>query len=103
MGKYVVVYSGLPGQDEDPAEVRSAWEQWFQELGPAVVDPGDVFTAGGTVARDGSARDDVRLKLTGYTMLKADDLEAAMAMVAKCPGLKNADIEVYESVPLDAL
>ncbi|RDI46350.1 YciI family protein [Nocardia mexicana] len=101
MGKYVVAYTGLPGQDEDPAAVRAAWEQWFEELGEAVIDPGDVFTHGKTVAADGSASDGGRL--TGYTMLRADDLDAAAAMVAKCPGLANAEIQVYESVSLDAL
>ncbi|NUU22877.1 MAG: hypothetical protein HOV68_15405 [Streptomycetaceae bacterium] len=103
MGKYMVVYTGLPGQDEDPAEVRAAWERWFQELGAAVTDPGDVFTAGRTVATDGSSSDGTRTKLTGYTMLEADDLDAAVAMAAKCPGLANAAIEVYASVPLDSL
>jgi hypothetical protein len=39
------------------------------------------------------------LKLTGYSILEAESLDAAAEMVKKCPGLANANIEVYEAVP----
>ncbi|WP_327117836.1 hypothetical protein OHB12_08675 [Nocardia sp. NBC_01730] len=103
MGKYVAIYTGYPAEDSDPHAVRASWEQWFRDLGAAVIDPGSVFTAARTVTLDGSVIDGNRTKLTGYTILAADDLDAAAAMVTQCPGLANAAIEVYEAVGLDAV
>jgi hypothetical protein len=41
------------------------------------------------------------LKITGYSILAAENLDAAIAMVKQCPGLATAAITVYETVQFD--
>jgi hypothetical protein len=99
MGKYVVVYSGLPAADADRDAVTAAWEGWFEQLGDAVVDAGNPFAACKSVSGEGDISDGGAHGLTGYSILQADNVMAAAEMVKGCPGLANATIEVYETVP----
>ncbi|MGZ3616614.1 MAG: hypothetical protein ACXWPS_13655 [Ktedonobacteraceae bacterium] len=99
MSKYVVIYIGLPAADANREVVNASWKRWFQELGAAVADVGNPFGPCKTVAADGSVSDGGNLKLTGYSILEAESLDAAAEMVKKCPGLANAKIEVYEAIP----
>ena len=99
MSKYVVIYTGIPAADANLEEVNASWKSWFLELGAAVVDVGNPFGPCKTVAADGSVNDGGSLKLTGYSILEAVNLDIAAEMVKKCPGLTNAKIEVYETVP----
>jgi hypothetical protein len=99
MGKYVVIYSGLPSANADRGAVTAAWKRWFEGLGDAVLDAGNPFAAGKSVAEDGSVSEGGTHELTGYSILRADDLTAAAEMVKGCPGLVNATIDVYETIP----
>ena len=47
MAKYLLLYGGgsMPETDAEMAAVTKAWTDWFTELGPAVVDPGNPFNA----------------------------------------------------------
>jgi len=99
MSKYVVIYTGLPPAGADRETITAAWRRWFVRLGDAVVDAGNPFAACKSVAADGSISDGGTRGLTGYSILQADDLSAAAEMVKGCPGLANATIEVYETVP----
>jgi hypothetical protein len=101
MANYVLVYRG-GGAMADTEEQRQAelarWGVWYGGLGDAVVDGGNPFGASKSVAADGSASDGGTSRLTGYTILKADSLDAAAAMAKGCPILTNGgSIEVYET------
>ena len=47
MAKYLLLYGGgsMPESEAEMAAVTKAWTDWFTELGPAVVDPGNPFNA----------------------------------------------------------
>ena len=101
MANFVLIYSG-GGMAATPAEqaaVMQAWGTWFTQLGPAVVDGGNPFTpaakhvsAGGKVG-DGA----VGTPATGYSILKADPLAAAVEMSKGCPVLLgDGQVSVYE-------
>jgi hypothetical protein len=64
-----------------------------------VVDAGNPFAACKSIAKDGSISDGGSLGLTGYSILSADSVTAAVKMVEGCPGLANGTIEIYETVP----
>jgi len=98
MHTYVAIYTGLPDPSEDRGAITAAWKQWFQSLGAAVVDPGYIFTKANTVKMDAAIQDGSGLKLTGCSILLAESMEAAVEMIKQCPGLRNADIAVYETV-----
>jgi hypothetical protein len=98
MSKYVLSFRGRSDRTPTPAE-EAAWGQWFQEIGGNVVDFGHRV---GTVSTLGTSRTDAgggHDQLTGYIVITADDLEAAVAVAKGCPGLRqNGGVEVGETV-----
>src|SRR5215212_4672153 len=98
MANYVLLYSGgsMGATPEDQAATLKVWTDWFTSLGSAVVDGGNPFSgqaktlsAGGAVA-DGSGG-----KMpTGYSILKADSLDAATTLAKGCPQLQASDGQV---------
>jgi hypothetical protein len=98
MPTFIAVYTGVPDPSEDRTATTAAWKQWFKALGPAVVDPGYIFTNATTINVDATVRAGSDPKLTGCSMLQAEAMEEVVDMVKQCPGLRNADITVYETV-----
>ncbi len=100
MGTYVLAYTGgsMPETDADRAAVMSAWEGWFAGLGESVADGGNPFGASAGIAPDGSVSQPARSGLTGYSIIKADSLDAATVHAKGCPVLGGGgSIEVYET------
>jgi hypothetical protein len=104
MANFVLVYTGggMPATEAERGKVMQAWGDWFGKLGPAVVDPGNPFGAAAkNVASDGSVRDGaVGTPATGYSIIKADSINAAVSSAKGCPVLKSGGkITVYEVTP----
>jgi len=105
MANFVLLYTGgsMPSSEADTKAVIQAWTEWYNGLGAAVVDPGNPFTPmAKSVASDGKVSDGpVGTMATGYTVIKADSLDAATRMAKGCPVLKGgAQITVYETFPV---
>jgi hypothetical protein len=102
MAKYLLLYGSgrMPETEAEQAAVMKAWDAWFAELGPAIVDPGNPFTMGGTpkmVSSDGSIGD-TQSPASGYSIIEADSLDAAAKLATGCPVLQGgADITVFET------
>ena len=99
MANYVLVYhgGGMPESPEEGAKVMQAWDVWFGELGDSLVDGGNPASATRTIAPDGSVSDDASGP-SGYSILKADSLDAAVALAKGCPVLQaGASIQVVET------
>jgi hypothetical protein len=101
--KYVLVYSGGHGVSDDPDE-RAAqyerWERWMQDLGSAIVQAGAATGAAKTVKADGAA-DGGSLAVSGYSVLSADDLDAAVRLAGSCPVLEiGGAVDVYEALEM---
>ena len=99
MANYVLVYhgGGMPESPEEGAKVMQAWDVWFRELGDSLVDGGNPASATKTIASDGSVSDDASGP-SGYSILKADSLDAAVALAKGCPVLQGgASIQVVET------
>jgi hypothetical protein len=99
MTNYVLVYhgGGMPESPEEGAKVMEAWTAWFAKLGDAVVDGGNPASHTRTIAADGSVRDDPSGP-SGYSIIKADSLDQAVALAKGCPVLQGgASIQVVET------
>lgn len=99
MGKYVLVYQG--GAMAETAEAQqaamAAWGAWFGSLGAAVVDGGAPFGASAAVGGGGS-----RTGLTGYSVLEAADLDAAVGLAGGCPIIADGGtVDVYETIDVN--
>lgn len=99
MTNYVLVYHGgaMPESPEEGAKVMQAWTAWFGKLGDALVDGGNPASKSRTIAADGSVRDDASGP-SGYSIIKADSLDAAVALAKGCPVLEGgASVQVVET------
>jgi hypothetical protein len=102
MTKFVLLYNGggMPESEAEQAAVLKAWEDWYTELGKVVVDPGNPFSpVAKSVKRDGTVIDGpVGTMASGYSILEAESLDAAVEMAKGCPMLAgNGDISIFEA------
>ncbi|HKJ57497.1 MAG TPA: YciI family protein [Nitriliruptoraceae bacterium] len=105
MPKFVYVYHApAPPPDapqpspEQMAEVMEAWNQWAGGLGDRLLDFGTPLAEGVRVTADGTSASD--RDVTGYSIIEADDLDAAVALAADHPHLQmpgGCEIEVHEA------
>ena len=105
MPKYVFAYhggSGMPETEAEQAQLMEAWGAWFATMGDAVVDGGNPVGRAVTVAADRSTTDDGGPNpLTGYTLVSAADMDAALALAKGCPVLDGGgSVEVAETVDM---
>ena len=103
MANFVFLYTGggdMPATEAEQAAVLQAWGAWYEKLGSAVVDGGNPFTpTAKNISSDGAVHDGpVGTMATGYSIISADSLNAAVAMAKGCPVLQGGgQISVYET------
>lgn len=105
MANFVLIYTGgrMPETDAERALAMTAWNGWFGSLGDRVVDGGNPFGPGAKhVNSSGSVGDGaIGTQAGGYSILKADSLDDAVAAAKGCPVLQGGgDITVYEVFPV---
>ena len=99
MANYVLVYHGgsMPESPEEGAKVMQAWNDWFGVIGSALVDGGNPASQTKTISADGSVRDESNGP-SGYSVIKADSIDAAVAIAKGCPVLAGgASVQVVET------
>ena len=92
----------MPANEAEVNAVTKDWITWFEKAGSAVVDSGNPFTpVAKTIASDGKVSDGaVGTMANGYSIIKADSLDAAVKLAKGCPALKSGSkITVYEVFP----
>jgi len=101
MAKYLLAYhgGGMPESEQETARIMAAWERWYGALGAAVVDPGNPVGATRTIGADRSVRDNGGANpVSGYSIIEADSLDAAVKKARGCPILDGkGSIEVCET------
>jgi hypothetical protein len=104
MAKYVFAYSGGKGVSADEAERKAQmarWGQWFAEVGSAVVDGGAAMGAAKTVGPGGLVSDGGSRGVTGYSIVSAESLDAAVALAKGCPVVEiGGAVDVYEAISM---
>lgn len=101
MAKYLLVFHGgsMPETPEDQAAVTKAWTDWFTDLDPAVADPGNPASQSRTIAPDGWVGGPSADPPTGYSILSAESIDAAVELAKGCPVLASGGtIEVVETI-----
>jgi hypothetical protein len=101
MAKFLMAYHGgrAPDTPEEGAEVADAWEAWFASMGRAVVDGGNPVGRAKTVASDGGVSEGGGPNpVSGYSVIEADSLDAAVVLAHNCPVLASGgSVEVAET------
>jgi hypothetical protein len=83
MPKFILTYHQPPGfvPGSDP-DAMAAWEGFFEQIGPSVVDPGQPVFERTTVGEVGPTT-----QLGGYSIVDAPTLEDAVGLARACPSL----------------
>jgi len=98
---YVLAFHGgkYPESPEEGARIMARWEAWMGGLGDALVNPGNPLGNAKTVSSAGVSDDGGSNPLTGFSIVAADDMGAALAMASGCPHLEfGGTIEVAEAM-----
>src|SRR5471032_1012775 len=91
---------GMPESQEEGAKVMAAWTAWFGELGDTLIDGGNPISASKAISPDGSVMD-ATSGPSGYSIIKADSLDAAVETAKGCPVLAGgATLVVSETFPV---
>lgn len=109
MKKFIIIYYAPASameqmQDATPEEMQKGmepWMVWAKKCGKGLVDMGSPLAGGQMLTKSGSSSSDKNV--VGYSILQAEDMQGAKALLAGHPHLEWADgceIEVHESMPL---
>jgi hypothetical protein len=101
MTNFVLVYTGgmMPETEVDQATVMAAWTAWYERLGEAIVDGGNPFGASKNLTAQGVSDGPFSSPAaTGYTIISADSLDAAVSKVKDHPHIKfGGQVSVFET------
>ena len=104
MATYLLSYhgGGMGDTPEQQAEELAKWQAWFGSIGPDMVDPGLPIAFAQTVAPSGAVSDGGGANpVTGYTILRAADIGAAVDVARRCPLLgTGGSIEVGQTLDM---
>jgi hypothetical protein len=99
MANYLLTFHGgsMPESKEEQDQVMQAWTNWFGKLGDALVDGGNPVSKARAISPDGSVMDATSAP-SGYSIIKANDLDNAVELAKGCPVLKGgASVVVAET------
>ncbi len=87
MPKFIFAYhgGGRPETEEEGAKVMAAWQAWLGGMGEHCVDMGNPVGMSKTVSAGGVADDGGSNPLSGYSIVEAADIDAAIGMAKGCP------------------
>jgi len=101
MANYLLAYHGgkMPETTEAQGQVMAAWGQWLQKLGANLIDGGNPVGKASTIDSKGKVSTGAGANpVSGYSVIKAADLDAAIGLAKDCPVLQGgASIEVCET------
>jgi hypothetical protein len=100
MPKYLLSYHGGDFPPELADEVDRKWAGWADPLGDAFVDRGGPLMASRTIGRGGVVSETGSHETTGYGVIEAANIDAAIAIAKNCPQLfpphRDGTVEVAE-------
>lgn len=99
MSQYVIVYLGgnQPSSPEEGKQHFSKYMNWLSSLGDSAVSPANPLKNTHTVNSDGSVSTGGKTTMSGYTIIEADSMEAALSIAQSCPFLEiGGSLEISE-------
>lgn len=99
MPQYMITYLGgdQPSSPEEGKQHFSKYMDWLSSLGDSVVSPANPLKDTHTVNSDGSVTAGGTTTMSGYTIVKADSMDAALSIAKACPFLDiGGSLEVSE-------
>ncbi len=99
MSQYVIVYLGgdQPSSPEEGKQHMAKYMAWLASLGDSAVSPANPLKNTSTVNSDGTVTTGSTTTMSGYTIIEADSMDAALVIAKVCPFLEiGGSLEVSE-------
>jgi hypothetical protein len=101
MPTYLVIYHGAgspPASPEARDQMMAAFGAWVASVGDHMIDPGAPLGPSKSVSPEGVS-DGGSAQIGGYSLIKADDLDAAAGLVKNHPFVgRGGTLQVSEAV-----
>ena len=101
MPSFLVTYhgGGMPEGEEARQQAMADFGAWVGKIGDALTDPGAPLGSAMTVSAGGVRSGDAEGRVAGYSVLRADDMDAAVALVRDHPFVtRGGSLQVTEAV-----
>ena len=104
MAKFLFIYreSTAPRSRPSPEEMQvlaGQWYAWMQKFSSAIVPGGDGLKRTGRLLKDGLVTDgpyvEAKEVIVSFTVIQADDYDAAVAIARECPGDNLIEIREF--------
>ena len=103
MSQYIITYLGgnQPSTPEEGKKHFAKYKEWLSSLGESAVSPANPLKNTNTINSDGSVTAGSTTSMSGYTIVEADSIDAALDMAKGCPFLDiGGSLEVSELVQM---
>jgi hypothetical protein len=103
MAQFMITYLGgdKPATPEEGQQHMAKYMAWLSSLGEAAVSPANPLKNTVTVNPDSSVVNASKTTMSGYTIVEADSMDAALAMAKACPFLEvGGSLEVSEMMQM---
>ncbi|MDH5535822.1 MAG: YciI family protein, partial [Betaproteobacteria bacterium] len=90
-----------PFSPEEGRQHMSKYRSWLSSLGYSAVSPANPLKNTSTVNSDGTVTTGGATSMSGFTIIEADSMEAALSIAKGCPFLDiGGSLEVSELIPM---
>ena len=99
MAQYIITYLGgdQPSSPEEGKQHFAKYNEWLASLGGSAVSPANPLKDTSTVNPDGTVTNGSTTSMSGYTIIKAESMDAALSIAKACPFLDiGGSLEVSE-------
>ena len=103
MTQYIITYLGgdKPASPEEGKQHMSKYRAWLSSLGDSAVSPANPLKNTSTVNSDGTVTTGGTTSMSGFTIIEADSMEAALLIAKGCPFLDiGGSLEVSELIQM---
>jgi hypothetical protein len=103
VAKFILTYLGgnPPSSPEEGKQHFEKYKQWLSGLSDSVVSPANPMKNTNTVKPDGTVDPGSVTNMSGFTIIEAGNMEAALEMAKTCPFLKiGGSLEVSELIEM---
>ncbi len=104
MPNFLLAYhgGGVPQDEEAEVAMLEAWSEWMANNAEALLDIGTPVGDSRTIASDGTVSATMDNQITGFAIIEADDVDAALEIARSCPVLaEGGSIELSELADMD--
>ena len=98
MPNYAFTYYGEPSfrSSDDAARYKEKYMEWLKGLGDAWINPGTPLGKPKVVSSSGVSDGGGSNRLTGFSVMKARSIDAAVEIAKGCPHLQHGIVNVAE-------